>query len=1436
MPITATYAPATFTLTVTGTTLGDAMSIERDVAGALRINGGTVPIGGGSPTVANTSLIAASGSDGDDVIAIDETNGAMPAAELVGGSGNDTLTGGSAGDILTGEADNDILLGRGGIDQLYGGTGNDTLTGGDGSDQMFGEDGDDRMIWNPGDDNDLMEGGIGNDTAEVNGGNGAETFTITANGTRVQFDRLTPAPFTLDIGTTENLVLNANGGDDQISAVGNLSLLIALTIDGGAGNDTILGGNGADTIFGGDNDDFVDGNQGNDTVFLGNGNDIFNWDPGDGSDVVEGQAGTDTLNFNASAANELMDVSANGSRVRATRNVGAIIMDMNGLETLTVNLLGGTDGFTVNDLTGTELTTVNLNLAGTIGGSAGDAAADSIIVNGSAAANIVSIVGAGTSVSVTGLSAAVNITNAEGANDTLTVNGNGDNDTLIASSLPAGVIKLVLDGGTGHDVLLGSQGADTLLGGDGNDYVIGDNGNDTALLGNGDDVFEWNPGDGNDIIEGQANTDELRFNGSNASENISISANGGRLLFFRDVASVTMDMDDVEKIRITVLGGADTITVGDLTGTDATLIDVRLAGSGGVADGVADNVTVTGTNAADNIVVSAAGGVITASGLAATVSLTDAEAANDRLTVNASGGDDVIDASGLAAGLIQLTLNGGLGNDIFFGSAGSDLVIGGDGNDTALLGAGDDVFVWNPGDDNDIVEGQTGTDTLQFNGANIAETITISANGARTLFTRDVAAITMDLNDVEVIRFAALGGIDNITVNNLDGTDVTDLVFDLAGTLGGASGDGQADIVALNGSAAANTISLSGTGAALIVTGLPWTVTLNQIETADRLTILAGEGNDSISTAGIANQLVVLTLDGGGGNDVLRSTGDGTYLGGNGDDLIFAGLTTTSEILDGGAGNDTLDTTSFNSTYTVNLVTGLTNFAGESFVNFENLISGNGADTVTGTAGANIIRTNGGVDNVSAGNGDDVVEGGAGGDTLDGGIGTDTVDYSSSNAAVTVSLNTNSATGGHATGDFIVNFENVSGSAFADTLTGNGLANVINGGAGADSMTGLGGNDIYIVDNAADAMIEAAGQGYDVVYTSINFALAAGQEIEALVALDTTATTPLSLTGNGLANYLIGNAGANVLNGGTGADILDGRGGNDVYIVDNAGDVVVEAAGQGYDVVFAALNFTLAAGQEIEGLVALDVNATSALTLTGNELANYLIGNAGANQLNGGAGADILEARAGDDVMDGGAGADLMLGGQGNDIYFVDNGGDLISEAAGEGYDVAYVTTSYALAAGSEVEGLSTLDWNAITAINLTGNAIANYIIGNAGANILDGGAGADILQGRGGADTFAFTTALGATNVDLVLDFVGGADKLALDDALFAGIGTPGAFNANAFFAGSAAHDLDDRIIYNQATGQLFYDADGTGAIAAVLFATLQGNPAVGAGDFAVI
>jgi serralysin len=366
-------------------------------------------------------------------------------------------------------------------------------------------------------------------------------------------------------------------------------------------------------------------------------------------------------------------------------------------------------------------------------------------------------------------------------------------------------------------------------------------------------------------------------------------------------------------------------------------------------------------------------------------------------------------------------------------------------------------------------------------------------------------------------------------------------------------------------------------------------------------------------------------------------------------------------------------------------------------------------------------------------------------------------------------------------------------------------------------MAGFGGNDFYFVDNGADRVVEAAVEGTDRVFASVSYVLGAGASVETLSTDLDAGTAAINLTGNELANTLFGNAGANSLDGRAGADMMAGLAGNDFYFVDNVADRVIEAAGEGTDRVFASVSYVLGAGVAVETL-STDLNAgTNAINLTGNELANTIFGNEGAN------------------ILDGKAGADAMAGFGGNDFYFVDNGADRVVEAAGGGTDRVFASVSYTLGAGASVETLGTSNNAGTTAIDLTGNELANTILGNAGSNILDGKAGADTLLGGAGVDTFAFTTAPGAGNVDRIGDFAVGTDKIALDDAVFAGLGGPGGL-AGAVVTGTAAADADDRIIYNAATGQLFYDADGSNAGAAVLFATLQGAPSLSASDFQVI
>jgi Ca2+-binding RTX toxin-like protein len=221
-------------------------------------------------------------------------------------------------------------------------------------------------------------------------------------------------------------------------------------------------------------------------------------------------------------------------------------------------------------------------------------------------------------------------------------------------------IPTTIDGGNGNDTIAGGKGVERLLGGPGNDSIDGNGGNDVALLGSGNDTFVWDPGDGSDTVEGQKGRDTMRFNGANAAEHVDLSANGNRLRFFRDVANITMDTAGVERVDFNALGGADVVTVNDLSKTDVDAVNVDLAGAlgGTTGDGQPDRVVVNGTNLHDSIDVSGDAVRVKASGLAATVGILHAEGANDRLEINTPAGRDAVSSRGLAAGAIRLFVDG----------------------------------------------------------------------------------------------------------------------------------------------------------------------------------------------------------------------------------------------------------------------------------------------------------------------------------------------------------------------------------------------------------------------------------------------------------------------------------------------------------------------------------------------------------------------------------------------------------------------------------------------------------------------------------------------------------------------------------------------------------------------------------------------------------
>ncbi len=538
-----------------------------------------------------------------------------------------------------------------------------------------------------------MFGQGGNDTLRLDEANGplpaAQMFGGSGNDTLS--------------GGSSNDALHGQDGNDTLSGGAGDDFLL-----GQSGNDVLFGGNDADQLFGGSGSDTADGDRGDDVAFLGDGNDLFIWDPGDGSDRVEGEAGFDSMQFNGSGADEVFQASANGPRLRFTRDVGNIVMDVDGVERVDLEALGGADTMTLNDLTGTAVQELRVDLEAVKDGGAADDKADRVILNGTSQADFVSVLGQPNNLFVLGLPTFVTIQRAAPA-DQLTINTLGGNDRVEAGSVAAGAITFTADGGAGSDTLFGTNGADILIGGAGNDFVDGQRGNDLILLGAGDDTFVSERGDGNDIIEGGAGFDGMRVSGSSANERATMSANGVRLRFAVDVDNLVLDANDVEFSSFLSFGGSDTVVVNDLSGTDVSLVDISLFDFG-VPGGNADTVVVNGTAGDDQVAASSANGVVSVSGLAAQVRITGTEASGDRLELNGLVGGDTIDATGLEPAEMRLLADGGTGDDVLLGGDGDDVLVGGDGSDVLFAGSGDNVALGGAGDD--VLRGEEGDDVL----------------------------------------------------------------------------------------------------------------------------------------------------------------------------------------------------------------------------------------------------------------------------------------------------------------------------------------------------------------------------------------------------------------------------------------------------------------------------------------------------------------------------------------------------------------------------------------------------------------------------------------------------------------------------------------------------------------------------------------------------
>ncbi len=732
-------------------------------------------------------------------------------------------------------------------------------------------------------------------------------------------------------------------------------------------------------------------------------------------------------------------------------------------------------------------------------------------------------------------------------------------------------------------------------------------------------------------------------------------------------------------------------------------------------------------------------------------------------------------------------------------------------------------------------------------------------------------------------------------------------------------------------------------------------------------TISALDGNDTVNAAAGADSIHGGAGDdsllGDAGNDTLNGGGGSdTVNGGDGNDLILAVLGTPETII-GGAGNDTLDTSAFAGNYLVNLATGLTNFAGESFTQMEALVSGAGSDTLVGTAGANTLNGGGGSDTVDGGAGNDSLLGGDGNDTLNGGGGSDTANGGAGDDLVFAVIGTpetiiggagidtldTTAFGGNYAVNLATGVTNFAGESFTqmenivagignDTLVGTGGANVMNGGAGNDSVNGdlgadslLGGDGNDTLNGGGGADTSNGGAGDDLIFAVLGTpeTILGGSGVD---TLDTTAfggnyavnlATGVTnfgesftqmenivagigndtLTGTDLGNVMEGGAGNDSILGGVDVfatgDLLLGGDGNDTLRGDGGHDTSNGGAGDDFiyanNVIFAIAvqPEVIIGGAGIDTLVTTDKNADYLVNLatgttnffnesfTGmeNVLAggfnDTLIGSADANYLSGGAGSDSLDGGAGNDTLysdtDSGGGLDTLLGGAGNDEFQVQIGAArtivggtgtdtlVLGFAANFALNLATGATNVAGQSYTQLEdvfsggGADTLGGTA-GANRLEGNAGADSIIGGAGLDtllggaandrlnggadndVLDGGAGTDTLTGGAGVDLFRFTTVAGN---DRIADFVAGVDEIQLDDAVFTGLplGALGAPNL-VVKAGAATNAPAGtaQVIYDTNTGGLWFDADGIGGIVGVRVATLAGIPALLAGDIVVI
>lgn len=1321
-------------ITLTGTKLINATGNEVDNTLTGNDAKNTLTGGDGNDTYviqSATDVIKENASQGNDTVEIEDLSYSIAtqvnlenitlkgtaAASAIGNLNVNTLTGNNGANTLDGQAGADVMKGLkgndvyvvdnigdsvdeggtdgGGIDEVRAsisytlaadlenltltGTGNINATGNALVNTLTGNAG-----------VNTLAGGVGNDVYYVQN-SGDVVSEVVGEGTETIF---TTATFNMETNADQVEILTLQG----TLGIGGTGNALANTVNGNSGANLVFGRAGADTIFGNAGNDIIHGEDDNDTLF-GNA----------GTDTVFGGAGVDTID-----GGDLNDILNGGDG-------GDTLIGGTGIDTFAGGV--GDDVYFIDGLTekitelngeGTDL--IDSKVSYTLAPISAALAIENLRLSGSAVFGIGNEIG-----------------NA--------IEGNGGSNTLM--------------GMAGNDSLLDiSGGNDTLDGGTGIDNLTGGTGNDTYIVDNALDLVTEAASSGIDTIR------------ASVSYDMSASA-PGEVEFLYLTGSAVTGIGNLSKN--TLVGNTLTNTLAGGLEDDAYIVDsnadviVEKTGEGTLdtilssvtyimatesADYEVEALTLTGTS---NINGTGNGGANTLTGNSGINTLIGG-AGNDWYVVDdlddvnkdvfielIGGGNDGVRASisftlgaasstydienvtllgsaaiNAAGNALDNTLSGNGSNNTLNGSTGNDYLAGGGGNDTYIIDAAGDVVTEEPGDGNDTIN------------TNFTYSLTTDVDEVENLTLYGSLAINGTGNAVANII------IGNLAVNTLSGLDGNDTLD------GGVAADimigGDGNDVYYIDNALDTVTEVFGEGTADAVLN---SVTYDMAAQAGNVEIMTMQGAGNIN--GTGNTL---------GNTMTGNAGNNTIDGGDGTDILS------------GLGGD------------------------------DNLVGGNDADTLDGGAGN---------DYLTGGNDADTLDGGTGIDTMVGNLGDDVYIITSATKTIIEALGEGvDEVRSSLTHTLAANVENLTltgsspvngfGNGLVNIIQGNGAANTLDGAAGNDTLIGGAGSDVYIVDSALDVVTEAIGGGTaDIIMSSVTYdmSVSATGEVENLTL---TGAANINGTGNDEDNTITGNSGINTLAGGLG---------DDSYVVQSLTDVVLEATGEGEDTVLSAISWALDNVQEVENITLLGTNAVNA---TGNDLDNTLIGNSGKNILTGGLGNDTFDIGAsaindtvsvdaggvdtvkvgatysianridleniwltgtglfnatgnanvnvlfgndGKNTLNGGTGADTMVGGKGDDTFYVDNAGDITLDAftlmpddpdiVAGGKDTVISTVSYTLS--DDLDNLTLT--NVATALNGTGNALANIIKGNAFNNVLDGDAGADTLDGGAGNDTY---------------------------------------------------------------------------------------------------